>query len=115
MGTPGVLRLPADGPALTPAVAREAIGEALGARATVVVVPVERLDPSFLDLSTGVAGDIVQAFVNYRIRFVVLGELPPDALASRSLAAFVREANRGRQAWFVASEEELTARLAAGT
>lgn len=115
MGTADVLRLPADGPPFTPAVARDAITEALGAGAAVVVVPVERLDPSFLDLSTGVAGEIVQAFVNYRLRLVVLGELPPAALTSRSLSAFVREANRGRQTWFMASENELAARLTAGT
>ena len=115
MGTADVLRLPADGPPFTPAVARDAIAEALGAGAAVVVVPVERLDPSFLDLSTGVAGDVVQAFVNYQLRLVVLGELSPTALASRALSAFVREANRGRQTWFVADDLELEARLAAGT
>jgi hypothetical protein len=115
METDGVLWLPVDGQPLTPALARDAIGEALGSGAAVVVVPVGRLDATFLDLSTGVAGDVVQAFVNYRIRLVVFGELPRVALDSRSLAAFVREANRGTQIWFLATEEELAGRLAAGT
>src|SRR5690348_1172033 len=115
METDGVLWLPPDGPPLTPSLARDAIAEALGSGAGVVVVPTARLDGTFLDLSTGVAGDVVQAFVTYGLRLVVLGELPRDALRSSSLAAFVREANRGTQTWFVADAEELASRLVAGT
>ena len=110
-----LLRLPADGPPLTPAAARDAIGEALGCGADTVVVPVGRLDPSFLDLASGVAGDIVQAFATYEMRLVVVGELPSDALDSRSFMAFAREANRGTQTWFLRSDDELDTRLAAGT
>ena len=109
------LLLPADGATITPRVARDVIGDALSLGAAVVVIPVDRLDDAFFDLRTGVAGDIVQAFVNYGLRLVVLGALPPAALESRSLAAFVREANRGSQTWFVESEEALDARLGAGT
>ena len=109
---PDPLVLAVAGPPVTPRVARDLIGQALGAGATAVVVPVQRLDPAFFDLRTGVAGDIVQALVTYRIRLVVLGDLPLAAASSSSFAAFVREADRGRDTWFVASTADLQARLA---
>jgi hypothetical protein len=77
-----------------------------------VVIPVDRFDASFFDLRTGVAGDIVQAFVNYQLRLVVLGTLPPAATTSSSFGAFVAETNRGTQTWFVETVEELDERLA---
>lgn len=96
----------ADGPPITSRGARDLIGEARGARARTVVVPVGRLEPGFFDLATGIAGDIVQAFVNYRLRLVIAGELPEAARSSRSFAAFVLEANRGDQLRFVATLDE---------
>ena len=42
-------------------------------------IPVDELDPAFFDLSTGVAGDIVQKLANYRIDAVIVGELPPHS------------------------------------
>ena len=41
------------------------IGEMWAEHADVVVIPVERLDPQFFQLSTGVAGDVLQTFVTY--------------------------------------------------
>jgi hypothetical protein len=110
---PDPLVLPVDGEPLTPRSTRWVIGDALTLGVDTVVVPVERLEPGFFDLQSGVAGDIVQAFVTYGLRLVVLGELPPVAAASRSFAAFVLEANRGGQTWFVDSLAALEAKLAA--
>ena len=66
---------------------------------------------AYFDLRTGVAGDIVQAFVNYQLRLVVLGLLPSAATTSSSFGAFVEEANRGTQIWFVPTAEALEERL----
>lgn len=52
------------------------------------VVRVEELDPGFFDLSTGVAGDIVQALANYRLAVTIEGDLPPH---SQYFAQFARE------------------------
>jgi Domain of unknown function (DUF4180) len=89
----------------------EVIGEALYQRADLVVVPVERLDPGFFTLSTGIAGEIVQKFVNYRLRLAVRGDLSVHLARSASLRAFVVECNRGRHLWFVADHAELGDRL----
>ena len=104
--------LPDAGAPVTPRVARDVIGDALSVSARTVVIPVDRLDAAFFDLRTGVAGDIVQAFVNYQLRLVVLGPLPPAATRSSSFSAFVAETNRGTQISFVETEAELDERLA---
>ncbi|GLZ36867.1 DUF4180 domain-containing protein [Actinokineospora sp. NBRC 105648] len=87
------------------------IGETYGTDASVVVLPVERLDDRFFTLRTRLAGDIVAKFVNYRIRLAILGDISERLAASETLRAFVHEANRGKQFWFVADNDELLARL----
>jgi hypothetical protein len=56
-------------------------------------IPVAELDPGFFDLSTGVAGDIVQALANHRLTVTVVGELPPH---SEHFADFAREVTQLR-------------------
>ena len=106
-----VLRCAADGPLLDgEEAALDLAGAALG-RAEVVAVPVSRIPPAFFALATGVAGAVVQKFVNYRLRLVVVGDVTEQVAASTALRDFVREANRGGQTWFVEDDAELTARL----
>jgi Domain of unknown function (DUF4180) len=108
-----VLWCPVDGPVLDgERAAADLVGASLG-RAEVVAVPVERLAPEFFALRTGVAGALVQKFVTYRLHLVVVGDIAQYVAASTALRDFVREANRGRQTWFVADADELEARLRA--
>ena len=108
-----VLWCPDDGPLLDgDRAAADLIGETYG-RADLVAVPVARVAPAFFDLRSGVAGEVVQKFVNYRVRLVVVGDIGEHVAASTALRDFVREANRGRQTWFVADRGELEARLGA--
>jgi hypothetical protein len=88
------------------------IGDALGANAGVVVVPTSRLDDEFFLLHTGVAGAMVQKFVNYHLVLAIIGDISEHVADSDSLRAFVTEANRGRQTWFVSNLDELDERLA---
>lgn len=80
--------------------------------AEVVAVPVGRLDARFFTLRTGLAGEIMQKFVNYRKKLVVVGDISGHLAASSALRDLVRESNQGRQVWFVADLAELDARLA---
>lgn len=89
------------------------IGDAFADRADVVVVPVTRLSPDFFRLRSGVAGAVVQKFVNYRLRMVVVGDVGEHRSRPGPLADWIREADRGRELWFVADEAELDRRLAA--
>ena len=78
-----------------------------------IVVPATRLDRAFFELRSGVAGDIVQKFVNYERRLAVVGDIGAYLAASDAFRDFVRESNRGGHVWFVADEGELDERLAA--
>ncbi|MFI2508207.1 DUF4180 domain-containing protein [Streptomyces sp. NPDC018972] len=94
--------------------ALDLIGDAMGCHAEVVAVPVERVADEFFALRSGVAGDVVQKFVNYRLRLVIVGDIVSHVADSDALRDFVREANRGTQMWFVADHAELERRLARG-
>lgn len=87
------------------------IGEMMYYRVTVVVVPVERLSDDFFQLKTRLAGQMVQKFVNYHSRLVVLGNISAYLAQSTALKAFVLEANRGNDLWFLNSLQELEERL----
>ncbi|MFC9820253.1 DUF4180 domain-containing protein [Streptomyces erythrochromogenes] len=91
--------------------ALDCIGNASYQGAEWAVIPVERFDEAFFRLSTRVAGEIIQKFVQYRMGIVVLGDISRHTAASTALGDFVRECNRGRQTWFLADAEELRARL----
>ncbi len=91
--------------------ALDLIGDAGYQGAQWVVLPVERFDEAFFRLSTRVAGDIIQKFVQYAMGLVVLGDISRHTENSSALRDFVRECNRGRQTWFLADIEELRERL----
>ncbi|MBF9130163.1 DUF4180 domain-containing protein [Plantactinospora sp. S1510] len=80
-------------------------------RADIVAVPVGRLDERFFVLRTGLAGEIMQKFVNYRIRLVVVGDISGHLAASTALRDLVAESNRGNQVWFVDDLGDLDTRL----
>lgn len=108
-----VLRLDVDGdPISTPDDASDLVGTAWSHRASMVAVPVERLDPKFFDLRSGIAGEITQKFVNYRLRLAVIGDISEHVAASGALRDFVWESNLGQQVWFLGSDEDLEMRLA---
>jgi hypothetical protein len=103
-----ILECAADGaPIRTARDATDLMSKAWEANAKVLVIPVERLDTDFFQLSTGVAGEIVQRFVNYRMRIAIVGDISRYVDESKSFRDFVRETNRGDQIWFVANREEL--------
>lgn len=75
------------------------------------MLPVRRLADEFFTLRTGVAGELVQKFVNYRLPVVVVGDISAHVARSIALRDFVTESNRGRQLWFVETMAELEERL----
>ncbi|MFD5202853.1 DUF4180 domain-containing protein [Streptomyces sp. NPDC058375] len=110
-----VLVCEADGASI--ATVQDALDHLIGAAfagAEVVAVPSPRLDDRFFDLSTGLAGDILQKFANYRLRLVVVGDIGRHLAASSALPDLVREANRGQDIWFLPDLDALSDRLAPG-
>lgn len=88
------------------------IGEAMAQRARLVVISAQRLTPDFFQLRTGMAGAMLQKFVNYRLRLAIIGDFSALAANSSALHAFIQESNRGDAIWFVANIGELEERLA---
>ena len=91
--------------------ATDMIGDAYSSGALVVVIPVSRLGPGFLTLSTRIAGDVIQKFVTYGFQVAIIGDVTEAVAASDALRAFIGESNRGRHVWFLADMATLEARI----
>ena len=69
--------------------ASDILSEVFNAGGNFVVMPVVRLDPRFFQLSTGVAGEIMQKFVSYGVRLAVIGDISSSTAASKPLRDLV--------------------------
>lgn len=87
------------------------LSAAWDAEATMVVVPISRLNEDFFQLSTRIAGGIIQKFVNYRSQLVIIGDISRWVASSNALRDFVYESNKGREVWFLPDLEALEQRL----
>jgi hypothetical protein len=87
------------------------IGSAMGQGAELVLLPAQRLPDDFFALRTGLAGEVAQKFVNYRLRLVIVGDISHHVAKSSALSAFVSESNRAGQLWFVPTKEDLIEKL----
>lgn len=65
--------------------------------------------PSFFDLRSGLAGEVLQKCSNYQLRLAIVGEF--EKYTSKSLADFIFESNKHRQVNFVGSVEDAVRRL----
>lgn len=102
------------GPAIQDATgARDLIEAAMSERAAILVVPVERLDPAFFQLGTGLLGEVVQKVLNYRMQFAVIGDISSHVAASDAFRDFVTECTCNHQVLFAADMEALEQGLAA--
>jgi len=63
-----------------------------------LIISAENLNERFFDLKTGIAGDILQKFSNYRVRLAIIGDFTP--YKSKSLQDFICECNRGNLIFF---------------
>lgn len=64
-----------------------------------IVVYEHNLLPGFFDLKTGIAGEILQKFTNYRMPLVIVGDF--SKYTGKSLTDFMLESNKGDQVNFV--------------
>ena len=107
-----VLEIAPDGPPLSRAGdVSDFISAAWERQASLVAIPVPRLAEDFFRLRTGLAGEVIQKFVNYRIRLAIVGDLSRFTAESSALWDFIHESNRGDHVWFVSDAAELRERL----
>ena len=64
-----------------------------------IIVHQENVSPDFFVLRSGLAGEILQKFVNYRVQMAIVGDF--DKIESDALKAFIMESNRGKDVFFL--------------
>lgn len=76
-----------------------------------LVVDKALIAEDFFVLSTGLAGEILQKYINYGGRIAIYGDF--SRYTSKPLKDFMYESNQGKDVFFVASEEDAVDRLTA--
>ena len=71
--------------------------------ANAIIIAKDALPSGFFLLKTGLAGEILQKFSNYGMRLAIVGDFDTT---SQSLAAFIRECNRGNTVFFKNTQQE---------
>jgi hypothetical protein len=69
----------------------------------------KNIDPSFFDLKTRLAGDILQKFSQYRMQLAIVGDF--SKYTGKSLRDFIIESNRLGHICFTESPEEAKLKL----
>lgn len=71
-----------------------------------IIIHEKNLTPAFFDLKTGIAGEVLQKFSNYRMQLIIIGKF--SKYESKSIKDFIYESNKTRQINFM---ENLTEAL----
>ena len=74
-----------------------------------IVIDKDAVCEDFFILSTGMAGEILQKFMNYHVKVAVYGDY--SHYTSKPLKDFIYESNHGKDFFFVSTEEEAVQRL----
>lgn len=74
-----------------------------------LMLPKAALTEDFFSLRTGLAGEILQKFVNYYMKLAIIGDF--SGYTSKALRDFIGESNRGRDIFFAATQKDALALL----
>ncbi|MBP3223366.1 MAG: DUF4180 domain-containing protein [Actinomycetaceae bacterium] len=74
-----------------------------------IVISKELISEDFFILSTGLAGDVLQKIINYEGRIAIYGDY--SHYTSKPLHDFIYESNKGKDVFFVATEDEAISML----
>ncbi|ASJ52471.1 MULTISPECIES: DUF4180 domain-containing protein [Brevibacillus] len=74
-----------------------------------IVLNKSLLNESFFDLKTRLAGEILQKFINYRVKVAIVGDF--SVYTSKSLKDFIYESNNGNDIFFLPTEEQAIEKL----
>ncbi len=69
-----------------------------------IAIPKKLVTEDFFILSTGLAGEILQKYINYGGRIAIFGDY--SRYTSKPLHDFMYESNQGKDVFFVSSQEE---------
>ncbi|MCU4988177.1 DUF4180 domain-containing protein [Bacillus cereus] len=74
-----------------------------------IVIDKSLISESFFDLKTRLAGDILQKFINYRVKIAIIGDF--SIYTSKSLKDFIYECNKGNDIFYLATEQQAIEKL----
>jgi len=66
-----------------------------------MIIHEKNLTPDFFNLRTGIAGEILQKFSNYRFRLAIVGDF--SKYTGKSIKDFMYESNKGQHINFISS------------
>ena len=69
-----------------------------------LLLPKQTISEDFFHLSTGLAGEVLQKFVNYQMKLAIVGDF--SAYPSQNLKDFIYESNHGNTVCFLPMESE---------
>lgn len=75
-----------------------------------IVIGKKLICEDFFILSTKLAGEILQKFINYRVKMAVYGDY--SRYTSKPLKDFIYESNKGKDFFFVSTKEDAIQKLA---
>ena len=77
-----------------------------------MIIRENQITPSFFDLKTRLAGDILQKFSNYRMQLALIGNF--SKYKSKSFQDFIRECNKGNRIFFLENQKAAITKLSRG-
>ena len=75
-----------------------------------IAVDKEAIIEDFFVLSRGLAGEVLQKFINYQAKIAIFGDF--SQYTSKPLKDFIYESNKGQDIFFVSTKTEAVERLA---
>ena len=76
-----------------------------------IVIDKHAITEDFFILSTGLAGEVLQKFINYHVKAAIWGDY--SRYTSKPLKDFIYESNNGKDFFFTNTKEEAIRRLTA--
>lgn len=76
-----------------------------------LAVAKEAISEDFFILSRGLAGEVLQKFINYHAKIAIFGDF--SKYTSKPLKDFIYESNKGKDVFFVPTVDEAIERLTA--
>ncbi len=74
-----------------------------------VVLNKSAICEDFFNLRTHLAGEIIQKFINYRMKLAIVGDF--SVYSSKSLMDFIYEINKGKDVFFLPDEKQAIEKL----
>ncbi|MNR16327.1 hypothetical protein D3C85_1329240 [compost metagenome] len=74
-----------------------------------IIMYEKNITPLFFNLKTGIAGEILQKFSNFRVRLAIVGDF--EKYQNKSIRDFIFESNKNRQINFKATLKESLEKL----